>query len=71
MYRYAEALGVTESAVWSHPHFVGTWREMLTYGALKRSVLGPVTQETLTAKEAEWARYVDGLRANTQIERLK
>lgn len=70
-YRYAAALGVAGSAVWSHPQFVTTWREMLTYGALKRSVLGPVTFEILRAKEAQWAGFVAELRAKTEIRRFE
>ena len=71
VYRYAAALGLSETTVWTHPPFVQTWREALTYGALKRSVLGTVSQETLAAKEAEWATYLKSLRARAEIRRFE
>src|SRR4051812_4808280 len=70
-YRYTEALGVADADAWSYPPFVQGWREMLTYGALKRVVLGPVTQDTVAVKEIEWNAFVNGLRARADIRRFQ
>jgi len=71
VYRYASALGVAQNDVWSYPFFVSNWRAALTYGAVKHTVLGDVTQKTLNAKEAEWNTYVAGLRAQADIRRFQ
>lgn len=66
-YGYAAGLGQTETSIWRYQPLIDAWRQQMVVGKLKRAVLGEVTQQTLAAKEAQWATYVDGLRTTAQV----
>lgn len=66
-YGYAAGLGQSETSIWSYRPLLEEWRRHLVIGKLKHAILGDVTQQTLNAKEAQWATYVAGLRASGQV----
>jgi hypothetical protein len=66
-YGYAAALGLTEISIWSYRPLLEAWRRHLVIGKLKAAVLGEVTQDTVRAKEAQWATYIDDLRVKAQV----
>lgn len=66
-YRYAAGLGQSEASIWSYTPLLDEWRRHMVVAKLKHSVRGEVTEKTVDAKEAEWATYVQGLRAQAEV----
>lgn len=66
-YRYAVALGLDETTIWSYRPLLDEWRKWLTVGKFRHAVVGDITQTNAQAKNAEWAAYLATLRRNAVI----